>query len=176
VNSDARYAGNSAGGNNAIQLRSKNSNSGIVTTASGGKVTKVKVAWNSNTGSDRKLDVYGYTSAYSDASDLYGTSKGTKIGSIAMGTTELAVDGNYTYVGVRSNNGALYMDEITFTWQTAAGGSSTTYYSAECECTATGIVEVEGQDSKVEGTKVLIDGQLYIMYNGKMYNVLGMMK
>lgn len=36
---------------------------------------------------------------------------------------------------------------------------------------ATGIGEV--QSDKVQGTKVLIDGQLYILYNGAMYNVQG---
>ena len=57
--SGAVYAGQSAGGNDAIQLRSKNSNSGIVTTASGGKATKVVVMWNSNTSSGATLDIYG---------------------------------------------------------------------------------------------------------------------
>ena len=40
-NSDAVYAGQSAAGNDAIQLRSKNSNSGIITTASGGTIKKI---------------------------------------------------------------------------------------------------------------------------------------
>lgn len=174
VNSDARYAGNSAGGNDAIQLRSKNSNSGIVTTASGGKATKVKVVWNSNTSSDRKLDVYGDSSAYTDATDLYGSSKGTKIGSIVYGTdTELAISGNYTYVGVRSYNGALYLDELTFTWETASGGSSTTYYSSECDCVATGIETMKEEASTLKGTKVLIDGQLYIIVGQQMYSITG---
>ena len=48
-NSDAVYAGQSAGGNESIQLRSNNSNSGIITTASGGTVTNISVIWNSNT-------------------------------------------------------------------------------------------------------------------------------
>ena len=47
--SGAVYAGQSAGGNDAIQLRSKNSNSGIVTTTSGGFVKSITVTWNSNT-------------------------------------------------------------------------------------------------------------------------------
>ena len=61
--SGAVYAGQSAAyntnGADAIQLRSNNSNSGIVTTTSGGHVTKVTVAWNSSTADGRTLDVYG---------------------------------------------------------------------------------------------------------------------
>ena len=116
--SSAVYAGNSAGGNSSIQLRSSGSNSGIVTTASGGKVTKVAVTWNSNTTSGRTLDVYGKNTAYSAATDLYNSStQGTKLGSIVCGTsTELTISGDYTFVGLRSNSGAMYLDKIEITW------------------------------------------------------------
>ena len=70
-NSDAVYAGQTAGGNNSIQLRSSNSNSGIITTASGGTVASVSVSWNSNTSNNRTLNVYGRSSAYSDPTELY---------------------------------------------------------------------------------------------------------
>ena len=116
--SSAVYAGNSAGGNSSIQLRSSESNSGIVTTASGGKVTKVVVTWNSNTSSGRTLDVYGKNTAYSAATDLYNSStQGTKLGSIICGTsTELTISGDYTSVGLRSNSGAMYLTKIEITW------------------------------------------------------------
>ena len=71
-----------AGGNSSIQLRSKNSNSGIVTTASGGKLKSVTVAFNAAT-TDRKIDIYGKNTAYSAPSDLYGDEKGELLGSIA---------------------------------------------------------------------------------------------
>lgn len=134
VSSDAVYAGNSAGGNDAIQLRSKNSNSGIVTTTSGGMVTKVTVSWNSNTASGRTLNVYGKNSAYSDATDLYGDASDELLGTIVCGTsTELVIDGDYSYVGVCSNSGAMYLDAITFTWS-AGGTGSTTYYTTSPSC------------------------------------------
>ncbi len=116
--SGAVYAGQSAAGNDAIQLRSKNNNSGIVTTVSGGKATKVVVEWNSNTANDRTLDIYGKNSAYSSASDLYNIStQGTKLGSIVMETsTELTISGDYEYIGMRSNSGAMWLDEIDITW------------------------------------------------------------
>lgn len=127
-NSSAVYAGNSTTGTGnatgTIQIRSKE-NSGIVTTATGGKVSKVSVSWNI-TGSDKKLDVYGKNNAYSESSDLYDSSKqGTKIGSITAGTSsELIVDGDYTYLGLRSNDGALYLDYISVEWTT---GTPDTY-------------------------------------------------
>ena len=118
-NSTAVYAGQSAGDFNSIQLRSNNSNSGIVTTASGGTVKKVVVSWNENTAAGRTLDIYGKNSAYSAATDLYDSSKqGTKLGSIVYGTsTELSIDGNYEYIGLRSNKNAMYLSEVQITWE-----------------------------------------------------------
>lgn len=116
--STAVYSGNSAKSSaGAIQLRSKNSNSGIVTTASGGtaKSVKIIVASGSNT-----IDVYGSNTAYTGASDLYKTSgtatQGAKIGSLkATGT--ITIDGTYKYIGIRSNNGAVYISSIEIVWE-----------------------------------------------------------
>ena len=119
-NSEAVYAGNSAGDNQSIQLRSANSNSGIVTTASGGTVTKVTVTWNSNTTSERTLNVYGKNTAYTAATDLYNSSnQGTLLGTIVYGTsTELIIDGSYEFIGMRSASGAMYLTEIDIIWAT----------------------------------------------------------
>ena len=125
--SGAEYAGNSAkDSSGAIQLRSKNS-SGIVTTTSGGKIGKVIVEWNSKT-SGRTLDIYGKNSSYSTASDLYGSgsAQGTKIGSLTEEDSELVISDEYEYVGVRSNNGALYIDSISFVWGGTGGGDTPT--------------------------------------------------
>ena len=117
-NSEAVYAGQSAGGNSSIQLRATNP-SGIITTKSGGKVKKITVAWNSKTATGRTLDIYGKNSAYSATSDLYDQSKqGTILGNIKYGTsTELTIDGDYEYIGLRSNDGAMYLASITITWE-----------------------------------------------------------
>jgi uncharacterized repeat protein (TIGR02543 family) len=119
LNSDAVYAGNSAGGNSSIQLRSNYSSSGIISTTSGGKIRQVTVTWNSNTTNGRTLNIYGSNSAYSAASDLYSDStQGTLLGTIVYGTsTTLTITGDYAYVGVRSNSGAMYLTNITFTWE-----------------------------------------------------------
>ena len=120
LTSSAVYAGNSAGGNNSIQLRSDKSSAGIVTTTSGGFAKKVVVTWNSNTSSGRTLSVYGKTSAYDAATDLYSSNnRGDLLGTIVCGTsTELIIDGDYEYIGLRSNSGAMYVEEIKITWST----------------------------------------------------------
>lgn len=118
-NSNAVYAGQSAGGNNSIQLRSNNNNSGIITTSTGGKVIRVKLTWNSNSASDRTISVYGSNTAYTDATDLYDSDKqGTLLGEIANGSsTELEIEGDYTFIGLRSKSGALYLDKVEITWE-----------------------------------------------------------
>lgn len=126
ISSTAVYAGNNAGGNSAIQLRSS-SNSGIITTGSGGKVRKIEVEWNSNTSADRTLDVYVKNTAYSATSDLYATAtQGTKIGSIVYGTsTELTIPGAYEYIAFRSKSSALYLNKVIITWGTGSTTSVT---------------------------------------------------
>lgn len=130
-NSAAVYAGQSAGGNSSIQLRTTNSNSGIVSTASGGKIKKIVVSWNKNTADTRVLNVYGSSTAYTDASDLYNTSKqGTLIGTLEYQTssaqTIINVSGDYSYIGIRSASGALYLDEIKITWEKSTDAVTTT--------------------------------------------------
>lgn len=111
--SGTKYAGNSAGGNDAIQLRN-GSNSGIVATASDSYFTKVAVSWNSSTTDGRTLNVYGWNAPYSGTSDLYDDNMaGTLIGTIKKGTsTELTIPDYYEYIGLRSGDAAMYLDEI----------------------------------------------------------------
>ena len=118
LTSDAIYAGQSAGGNEAIQLRSNNSNSGIITTASGGKLKSVTVTWNSNTVTGRTLNIYGSNTAYVSPENLYdNNSCGELLGTIVCGTsTKLEIDGDYTYIGLRSASGAMYLDDISIVW------------------------------------------------------------
>ena len=127
-NSDAVYSAQMAGGNNAIQLRSSNSNSGIVTTASGGNVKSITITWNSNTGSARKIDVYGKNTAFTAPTELYNTaSEVTKLGTLSYSATAntLEISGDYQYIGIRSNSGALWLDKVEIVWNTAAATSCT---------------------------------------------------
>ena len=127
VSSSAVYAGQSAGDKGSIQLRSNNNNSGIITTSSGGNLKKIVVNWHSDTAAGRTLQVYGKSSAYNAPTDLYGDSKGELLGTIVKGTTtELNVEGNYQYVGLRSASGAMYLLDISITWDTTGEGETPT--------------------------------------------------
>lgn len=147
-NSDAVYAGFSAGGNNSIQLRSNNNNSGVITTTSGGKVKKVTVTWNSNTANGRTLNVYGKNTAYTEASDLYNSSnQGTLLGTIVCGTsTELTITADYEFVGFRSNSGAMYLEKVQIVWETEDQPQDK-YYVAGSWTTP------DWEDGKIEMTK-----------------------
>ena len=112
------YAGCSAGSNSAIQLRSNDNESGIISTTSGGILSKVTVVWQGSTQNGRVLNIYGKHSAYSSTTELYnGNTQGELLGTITFGTsTELTVSGDYEYIGVRSDSGALYLTSITITY------------------------------------------------------------
>ena len=117
------YTGNSGGGNTGkenLQLRSKN-NSGIVISgnAEGKIVESIVVTWNTanDNAAGRQLDVYGSATAYSAPSDLYGANAGTLIGSMAYGaeasvTLQMPAEPAYSFIGIRSANGAIYVESI----------------------------------------------------------------
>ena len=127
VESDAVYSGNSAGDNSSIQLRSDKSTSGIITTTSGGNVKKVEVVWNSNTSDRRTLNIYGSNAAYTSPTDLYDANKrGKSLGTIEKGTsTELVIDDDYQFIGLRSSSGAMYITSISITWEAEVAGTET---------------------------------------------------
>ena len=114
-----------------FQLRSKESNSGVVTTTTGGVAKTVTVVWyNDGTTSSadgRTIDIYGKNEPYAAVSDLYSKgTQGTKIGSVvydANATTQTAsvnLEGNYPYVGFRSKENSLYTESITIDWSAEA--------------------------------------------------------
>lgn len=176
-NSSAIYAGNSAGGqsgaNPSIQIRSNNDNSGIITTASGGKVKKIVITFNSYSTSTRTINVYGKNSAYTSPSDLYdassyGTLVGTITGSASNNNKELTISGDYEYIGLRSNNGAIYIDKIEITWGTEVGTPTVatptftpgagSYYEAQSVTLS----------CATEGADILwgYDGESFVTYDG----------
>ena len=119
LTSDAVYAGQSAGTYGSIQLRSKNNNSGVITTVSGGKVKSVTVEFNSNTMDGRTLNFYGKNTAYSAPTDLYdGSLQGELLGTFVKGgeTSSVTVEGDYEYIGFRSAADAMYIESITIVW------------------------------------------------------------
>ena len=116
--SGAVYAGQSAKDDNGnIQIRSKNSNSGIISTTSGGSIQSVKI--NVASGSNA-INVYGKNTAYDSASDLFGNAQGTLVGSVTS-TGTVTFNTSYQYVGIRSNSGAVYISSIEITYGGAGG-------------------------------------------------------
>ena len=123
--SNAVYAGNSCGKNTygganieSIQIRSNNSNSGIISTTSGGKLASVSITFHEDTVNNRTVDIYGKNTAYTSPTELYSNNtQGTLLGSIVKGTsTSITIEGDYTYIGIRSNSGAIYIETITITY------------------------------------------------------------
>lgn len=109
------YSGNAYKTDGKIQLRSDQETSGIILVNNDkGNIKRVIVEWNASTVSGRTLNVYGSNSAYSSAADLYDENKyGELLGTIVYGTsTSLDITGDYTYIGLRSNSGALYLNYV----------------------------------------------------------------
>ena len=125
LDSGVVYAGNSAAGNNSIQMRSDKSSSGIVITSNSNnlEITSVSISWNPSTTSGRKVDIYAKENAYSEPTDLYDSeSQGTKVGSIVVGDADpLSLPEGTTFIGIRSSSGAVYLDNITIKY----GGGDT---------------------------------------------------
>ena len=121
--SNAVYAANMCAGNvDAIQLRSNNSNSGIVSTTSGGKLKKVVLNWGENATAGRTVQIYGSNTAYTAPTDLYGTNQGTMLAELNINdateyVSTLEVTDDYEYVGIRSQADALYLASVEIEWE-----------------------------------------------------------
>lgn len=112
-NSKASYAGCSAKNGSNIQLRSKNNDSGIVSTVSGGKIKSVKITVGNGSNT---INIYGSNTAYKDAKDLYSSSAaGELVGSVSSTGTVTFTD-DYSFVGIRSSSGAVYVSKIEITY------------------------------------------------------------
>ena len=98
-----------------IQLRDETP-SGVVSTISGGKIKSITIEWASNTVDGRNLSVYASNSPYSSPADLYSGSYIAQLNKGDNETTYEFVD-EYSYVGVRSASGTLYLNSITFVWE-----------------------------------------------------------
>ena len=121
------YIGNNAGNYGSIQLRSNTGSgtvhAGIVTSSSIGNVKKITVVWDSHT-TDRTLDIYGKNTSYSSQEELYDDSTcGTLISSIKAPNTVSDITGDFAYIGVRSQSGAIYVSSLTIEY--AAGVTAT---------------------------------------------------
>ena len=120
--SPAVYAGKNAYRSGDIQLRTNNSDAGIVTTGSGGTVASVTIYFANDA---KSVDIYGKHTAYSSASDLFDKNdKGILITNVITSKSGvvISIPDDYEYIGIRSNSGATYLTKIEITWDDGAGG------------------------------------------------------
>lgn len=166
--SGAAYALQCAGDKSSIQLRSKNNNSGVVSTTSGGTLKKVVVTWNSGTAAARVLNIYAADEAFTIAG-LYGTSAPTPVATMTCseatdGVSTYTFEADYKYIAFRSADGAMYLTSIAITWETgqAAAAVDKPVIMAEgatvtIEAGATGAdaiyYTINGDDPTTESTK-----------------------
>ena len=126
--SGAAYALQCAGDKSSIQLRSKNNNSGVVSTSSGGTLKKVVVTWNSGTVAARVLNIYAADEAFTIAG-LYGTSAPTPVATMTCseatdGVSTYTFETDYKYIAFRSADGAMYLTSIDITWETGQAAAA----------------------------------------------------
>lgn len=121
--STAVYEGYSTkGANNTIQMSNSNP-MGLWTKASGGNVRSVTITLAPGI---KTVDVYAKNAAYGSG-HLYGSNeeKGTKVGSVTSSSEEvvrqkITFSKDYSYVGIRSNDGANYIQEIRIEWSNSS--------------------------------------------------------
>lgn len=99
-----------------IQIRSKNSNSGIIGSHTTKTCESITVLFESHTQSGRVINVYGSNTAFT-ISDMYGSM--TPVGTIAYNGSSIAsyeFTTDYKYIGLRSADGAIYISGIDVVW------------------------------------------------------------
>ncbi len=134
-----------------FQLRTKNSQSGIVVTQNdnGYLLSNIEVEWVVPGMAGTTLDVYVNDEAYSAPSALFSTAtQGNKVGSIVKTeNAPLSLNADKKFVGIRSNDGAVQLSKITLIWEKPAApvapaapvvtmGEKTVTVTVEEGCTA----------------------------------------
>ena len=123
TDSGTTYKANCGAGFKTIQIRSKTEKgfSGVVAQNASMTCSSISFTFNKETTSGRTIDIYASDEAF-DIADMYGKTL-TKIGSVAYdgenatATFDLTkLSESYSYIGFRSNDGALYLDSIEFKW------------------------------------------------------------
>ncbi len=118
---------------------------------------------------------------------LYGTFENIQDGD--AGAPDNKLEGNYfvsnnmfrlcgAHCSLAANRAYIKMDEVAEEGQDTApkpvqGRRHITIGRSDMTQTPTGMDEVESQKSKVESTKILRNGRLYILHNGQMYDMTG---
>ena len=110
-----------AAGNDGIQLRSKSSDSGIIGHFEGRACKSITITFDPNTevpNKERKVDIYASNSPFT-IEDMFGDSV-TKVGTITFDKNNLTqtytFTDSYSYIGLRSADGAVYLPSIQIVW------------------------------------------------------------
>ena len=111
--SDAEYSGCCAGGNSAIQLRSKNADSALYSSKTGGTIVSVSVAFNAADTNTKALNIVASNEPFESISAIHSA---TVVGTITPESTTYEFTGSYKYVAVVSSSGAHYLDSVSFVW------------------------------------------------------------
>lgn len=105
-----------------VQIRSKNNNSGVIGQFEGRTCKSITFTFDASTlvpDKDRGVEIYASNSPFSIA-DMYGTSV-TKVGTITFDKNNLTqtytFTSDYSYIGFRSMDGAVYLNSIEIVWQ-----------------------------------------------------------
>ena len=115
---------------------------------------------------------------FSQADDAYTWTIGTPVKGSWRLVASSAETRSFVYRSGEINKFAPYASSNIkadgneyFDIEIGGGASSTTYYCTVVSCDPTGVIDV--QSDKAQSTKVIINGQLFIMHDGRMYNVQG---
>ena len=109
-----------AAGNNGIQIRSKSNDSGIIAHMDGRHCESITFTFDSNTYSTRTIDIYASNEEF-EITDMYENSL-TPVSSVSytqggQATFTYTFTNNYSYIGFRSNDGAIYLTSVEVVWR-----------------------------------------------------------
>ena len=114
--SGAEYEINAGGGKldaKYLQMRSNNSNSGLICTKSAGKITSVTIVFNKKTTNSAVVNIYAANVPYDTIHDMYtGGAYVTQIACADGSKQTYLFEEDYEYIGIRSKSGAIYLDSI----------------------------------------------------------------
>lgn len=117
-----KYEGNAYARSQGIQIRTDKSESGIIATSPGANLTSISITFNSTTLAKRSVIVYGKNTPYTSAKDIYISEvQGELLGELTPDQPSLTITGSYANIGLRSADGTVYMDQISFTWGEGTG-------------------------------------------------------
>lgn len=116
---DAYYEAQCAAAH-GIQIRSKNSDSGIIAHFIGRSCASITFTFDENTYSERTVDIYGSNTDFC-ISDMFD-GQATQVGSVTYTqggevTFTYTFTDDYSYIGFRSDNGAIYFTTIEVVWR-----------------------------------------------------------